>query len=360
MSGFESLFNVRDLGGKAGKDDADVPSGVLLRSAASDLMTPADVRRLRDEMHVTCIVDLRSKMVPSAENSLDDVYTPCKPDDAMMKQLIEYDPAGTIKPIPDDGKHWFLPKTGTCRRVLLKIVSANTIRGFLTHFLMNFPHTFLVLLPLFLIKKLTSLIIEYNRTKWEIQADKRDQPPSALKAKVCAVRSWCHFELVNQFMRSMGGLAGLYKVFLSYGGDRMCAVLKYITMHLERNGKESLMFHCQSGKDRTGLIAALLLTALHVDTEHVIQDYAVSHAFGCGPSHRVVLGIAEELWINKDIMMRYPLLEEYYGAPEATIRGIHDWMRTEYGSVPEYLDSIGFHEVWRHRLHIAVMMRESK
>ncbi|HYF09670.1 MAG TPA: tyrosine-protein phosphatase, partial [Acetobacteraceae bacterium] len=40
-----------------------------------------------------------------------------------------------------------------------------------------------------------------------------------------------------------------------------------------------LVFHCTAGKDRTGVGAALLLTALGVDDEHIIADYRATDRF---------------------------------------------------------------------------------
>ena len=40
---------------------------------------------------------------------------------------------------------------------------------------------------------------------------------------------------------------------------------------------QPLVFHCAAGKDRTGVLAALLLGCLGVEPETVISDYAVGH-----------------------------------------------------------------------------------
>ena len=37
-----------------------------------------------------------------------------------------------------------------------------------------------------------------------------------------------------------------------------------------------LLFHCASGKDRTGFAAAIVLTALDVPREHILADYVIS------------------------------------------------------------------------------------
>lgn len=39
---------------------------------------------------------------------------------------------------------------------------------------------------------------------------------------------------------------------------------------------QPIVFHCAAGKDRTGVLAALLLSCLGVETETVISDYAVA------------------------------------------------------------------------------------
>lgn len=52
---------------------------------------------------------------------------------------------------------------------------------------------------------------------------------------------------------------------------------KYATMFRRlADGETPLLFHCSAGKDRTGAGAALLLTALGVDRETIVQDYALS------------------------------------------------------------------------------------
>ena len=38
----------------------------------------------------------------------------------------------------------------------------------------------------------------------------------------------------------------------------------------------SLVFHCSAGKDRTGVLAAMVLTAMGVVDDDVVEDYALS------------------------------------------------------------------------------------
>jgi protein-tyrosine phosphatase len=45
-----------------------------------------------------------------------------------------------------------------------------------------------------------------------------------------------------------------------------------------QNGDAPLLFHCAAGKDRTGVAAALLLSALGVDRDVIYEDYMLTNA----------------------------------------------------------------------------------
>ncbi|NNC55604.1 MAG: tyrosine-protein phosphatase, partial [Pseudomonadales bacterium] len=42
---------------------------------------------------------------------------------------------------------------------------------------------------------------------------------------------------------------------------------------------EAMLFHCSAGKDRTGFAAAVLLSCLDVEREHVMQDYLLTRDY---------------------------------------------------------------------------------
>ena len=43
--------------------------------------------------------------------------------------------------------------------------------------------------------------------------------------------------------------------------------------------KGAILWHCSGGKDRTGIVAALLLSALNVDRETILNDYELTNEF---------------------------------------------------------------------------------
>ena len=60
-----------------------------------------------------------------------------------------------------------------------------------------------------------------------------------------------------------------YRLFLERKADRCAAVIKA----LARSGPGGVLFHCGAGRDRTGLIALLLLALADVEPEAIAADY---------------------------------------------------------------------------------------
>ena len=92
---------------------------------------------------------------------------------------------------------------------------------------------------------------------------------------------------------------------------------------LQDEQKTPLMFHCSAGKDRTGMAAALILYALGVDDEIIMQNYLLSNIY---------LANKYSKYVEKYPAIK-PLLEV---KPEYLQSGI-DWIRKDYGSVDNYL-----------------------
>ncbi|MER6996369.1 tyrosine-protein phosphatase [Streptomyces sp. NPDC000410] len=97
-------------------------------------------------------------------------------------------------------------------------------------------------------------------------------------------------------------------------------------------GRTPLLYHCTSGKDRTGWTSYLLLVALGVPAPVAVQDYLASNTFRAAHDAKVREGLKQSgMMQNPDLII--PLQEvrtEYLNAALSAVD-------TEYGSLYRYL-----------------------
>jgi protein tyrosine/serine phosphatase len=119
-----------------------------------------------------------------------------------------------------------------------------------------------------------------------------------------------------------------YVEFLERNRDRFGAALAAIA-----DADGPIVIHCMGGKDRTGLIAALLLRVAGVSLEEIGRDYALS-----GPNLAQTL----ESWLadaptELDRRRREKLSE----TPARAMHVVLQTIEARYGSVGGYLDAAG-------------------
>lgn len=86
----------------------------------------------------------------------------------------------------------------------------------------------------------------------------------------------------NSFARSL--IVG-YRTMVEEGGDMIAAAVTAVMEGLDRG---AVVFHCTAGKDRTGILAAVLLLLLGVGEEDVIADYQVSYTYNARGINRMI------------------------------------------------------------------------
>ncbi|WP_035735467.1 tyrosine-protein phosphatase [Glycomyces arizonensis] len=100
---------------------------------------------------------------------------------------------------------------------------------------------------------------------------------------------------------------------------------------------EPVVFHCMAGKDRTGIIAALLLSLLGVDEEDIAADYELSN-----------VGITRwRAW--RDANVGKPTVDRGLRTPAEAMRETLDEMNARFGSLGAYARAIGFDKADRLR-----------
>ena len=89
---------------------------------------------------------------------------------------------------------------------------------------------------------------------------------------------------------------------------------------------ESYLFHCTAGKDRTGVVAMLLLALAGVDEQTIVEDYSHSEKLIQGLFDRAILAdLPAHLFLSRAQTMRAALQH----------------LKSQYGSGRAYLSQIG-------------------
>lgn len=79
----------------------------------------------------------------------------------------------------------------------------------------------------------------------------------------------------TQFMRQ------LYSGLLAHAGSEMGRLIR----HIAEGDALPAVFHCTAGKDRTGVVAALILGAVGVDRETILDDFELTNRYVTRDTH---------------------------------------------------------------------------
>jgi protein-tyrosine phosphatase len=108
---------------------------------------------------------------------------------------------------------------------------------------------------------------------------------------------------------------------------------------LAEPGALPAIFHCAAGKDRTGILAALILTALGVDDDVVIADYALTAA--AMPKMRAWWEAQRPANADEIAAVVAETPSAFFAAHPAAMRNTLDHVRAEYGSSQAFLATHG-------------------
>ncbi len=155
------------------------------------------------------------------------------------------------------------------------------------------------------------------------------------------VRSSCKDVFLNRI--NDGGLHMLNELLLKHGAPG----IKYVLNLCKDRSRHPIAFYCTAGKDRTGMIAAIMLAAAGVPDEDIVEDYSLSaNVYAEMNDHKAMVGALSQR--NLDA-------KTFLGAPPEVMRDTLIKIRSTYGSMEAYLDKIGFNEEDRKELRSALL-----
>ena len=172
------------------------------------------------------------------------------------------------------------------------------------------------------------------RTVVDLRGDQElEREPSRLLNRtgvdVRNIQVWGHIEAKDGRPADRFDITAFYLAALDHSG---AAFADAVTVLADAEG--AALFHCTAGKDRTGLLAALMLEAVGVDRETVIADFALTHD-RIGPLRERLLAAAE-----RDGVARSDF-ERLLGATPDLIEPALDHLDSRYGGAVAYLGRAG-------------------
>ncbi|EGD76831.1 hypothetical protein PTSG_08178 [Salpingoeca rosetta] len=137
------------------------------------------------------------------------------------------------------------------------------------------------------------------------------------------------------------GLFGLNKIILRYSQTSLCRVLKIVATARHH----PVLVHCFHGKDRTGLVIALILRLLGVPAQKIADDYHLSEEHGMSPAGRAHFEKVGGLTVDK-----------WCVAPRRVIIETLKHIDAEYHGIKAYCEQIGFGDAWQRRLKQTLLL----
>jgi protein tyrosine/serine phosphatase len=130
--------------------------------------------------------------------------------------------------------------------------------------------------------------------------------------------------------RSPDAMVERYLAILENSSDLVVEAVR----HLAREDALPAVFFCAAGKDRTGVLAAVVLGALGVRGEDIVADYVLTE--------ESIEAIITRFARNDGAPAMYRELPPSHFAPVAeTMERVLDGVRSRYGSFADYLTSHG-------------------
>jgi len=111
----------------------------------------------------------------------------------------------------------------------------------------------------------------------------------------------------------------------------------------------AVMFHCAGGKDRAGVLAALLLSLAGVDRESVIADYALTSQYLPVPAAERMDHFCKMYGLSSDEFLAL------FAAQPLAMAATLNRIELTYGSAEGYLRSIGVTEATIERLRARLL-----
>jgi hypothetical protein len=191
-----------------------------------------------------------------------------------------------------------------------------------------------------------SLMNEFKYVKGTVsKLRKREVAKAILKSPGALVSRRVRSNIKKPFLDEIndGGLPMLNELLLRFGAPG----IKYVLDLCADKNRHPITFYCTAGKDRTGMLAAILLALVGVSVDDIVEDYTLSaNVYAEMNDHQAMVGALSQRNLNA---------ATFLGAPPQVMREIMESINEHYGSVEGYCDWIGFGPEQQEKLKRALL-----
>ncbi len=143
--------------------------------------------------------------------------------------------------------------------------------------------------------------------------------------------TYVHRALIDdQNMNNIGDAQDMFERYLYIVNTRPRAFGEIFTAIAAAPGP--VLFHCFAGKDRTGLVAAMLLALAGVSPDDIAADYGETD---------VQLARQYEIWINEAEPEKRDAFRAELQCPPERILGVIEHVERKWGGVEGYMEAAG-------------------
>jgi protein-tyrosine phosphatase len=140
-----------------------------------------------------------------------------------------------------------------------------------------------------------------------------------------------HLPLIDDSgMDGLSELSGMFERYLWMLDERPEAFRSIFEAVAAADG--AVVFHCFAGKDRTGLVAAMLLSVAGVPDDAIAADFAETDA---------QLALRYQEWLAAAAPERRSEMREDLSCPPDRILGVLDRLQQRWGGVHGYMEAAG-------------------
>ncbi len=127
-------------------------------------------------------------------------------------------------------------------------------------------------------------------------------------------------------------VAEFYGLYALEDPESMQNIIKTIL-----DNPDSTLFHCSAGKDRTGMVSAIILSILKVDKQTILQEYLLSNNYrGKEVASRMKLAKFGKIFYPK---INYQVVETFSWIKPEFLEQMFDQIDEKYGSMDNYIEN---------------------